>query len=211
MEHSLRASSLSVPETSKEPGIRSVGIQSDCGLSRYRWQSTAAARLTKLHGVLRDLHECRECLRQAAQQPQDRSSGFLVLAALTFYRRAGDGEISKGLGAYANALGPGANALHASLMGAAGKLLAHSAHAAGEAMIAINVQGNQIVGVSCHAEHVDADAMLALPEALRHVELIERRMIRPEIGRSEAQVLAEAQALGIQLVRHLPAAPFPSS
>jgi hypothetical protein len=206
MEHSLRASSPTVPEPAGQNGAaKPLQAQHLRSVTAYRWQSTAGIRLVKLHGISLDLRECRECLRFMVERPRDRFSRFLVFAALTCYRRASDGWISKSFDGGALDLGAGASATHEKLIGLAHRLSAHSLNPSGEATIGIIVHDNEIADVDCRLELIGHEDAPSVTEVIDHVDLIETQIIRPEIERSKAQVLNEARTLGIQLVRHLPA------
>jgi hypothetical protein len=204
MEHFLKADSSSVPEPAGTPTVTHLETGPHRNGCEYRWQSTAAMRLAVLHQLVRDLRECNECLRLVAQQPADRFSRFLIFAALACYRRAGDGELSQVLEASQHVLSIGAGAFHQKLMRLAHDLLVRAPDPANEPTIGIIVRDNQIVDVLCHPQRADTH-VLSVSEVISHIDLIERQIIRPEIARSKARVLNEAQTLGIQLVRHLPA------
>ena len=170
----------------------------------YRWQSTAATRLADLHQLARDLRECRTYLRLLADRPTDQVSSLLFSAALACYHRASDGRISRGLDGYGDVPKVGASVLHKGLINVSRWLLLHSPDPRGEAAIGIVVHDNKVVDVICRTERTAHEDEPSVAKMIDHIDLIEASIINPEIERCTAQVLNEAQTLGIQLVRHLP-------
>jgi len=171
--------------------------------SAYAWQSHSSHQLAELANFSNELDACQEILTNLACIRTGSVSRHLVLAALVHYHRAFAGKCIS-LDNLAE-LGGASLTVHQIIIRAAELNMARCKDAFAETRVVVVTR----------AEIVERIGLVSLcrpeldPETVREwsmlISAIEETIVRPRLRSLEGSILKEAQTLGIQLVRQLPA------
>ncbi len=169
----------------------------------YLWQTHCSLRLAQIHGASRDLQECRSFLNCATDPRFEQLAEPFVSAALLRYRRAFDG-VGWLIPVDADSMEADNLALHEWILVAAGQELHRSVNAFDQTRVGVVTTGDEVDGIEMVPLARNCWSAKLLQQWTCLIDLIERAIVQPKLKLVEEEVLKEAKAFGIQLVRFLP-------